>query len=420
MRHRAIRDFIGLDEVLAELTSHVRQVSDFEVIRPRDAVGRLAYSDVVSNVDRPLYDTSHMDGYAVRSSETKSASHERPVTFRVIGWLGPSERRGRISRGEAFRVHTGAYLPEGADAVIPQEDVKVINDGIEVYREIAPFEYVDRRGSDVEVGTCIVRKGERITPVTAALLETLGILEVKVISRPRVGILTFGSELTDDVSLLSEGRFILNTLGPMVRSMVMALGCEPVAYPIVPDDYGEVKGAVMRALERSDCVLTIGGSSVGDIDILSGVFREVSDTYRQGIKLQPGRVGGFALIRGKPLIILPGLIHSTVNVFNYLAAPVLAGLQGIDHRRYLFKWPATLSEPIRVDKWEDFLKVVWVQRIDRRSVKPLLGESSRYASIAHSDGYIEIKPNVKELREGEAVEVITPSWVKDVDARSLC
>ncbi|MCX8203220.1 MAG: molybdopterin molybdotransferase MoeA [Nitrososphaeria archaeon] len=411
--HRRIERFHDLEWVLAQVRSRVRPISEAERLRPLAAVGRVIAEDVRAPSDRPTHDMSHMDGYAVRSSDLLGASGERPVVLRVDGFTGPNERGPPLGPGCARRILTGGYLPEGADAVIPQEEVVVEEGRVAIHRPVRPFEHVDRKGSDVTSGTLVARAGEVLTPVKAALLESLGVRSIGVVRLPEVGVLSFGSELTDDPDEVASGK-VLNTHAPMVVSMLSRLPCRPRYLGLVPDDVEAARSAIAESLRRSDVLLTIGGSSVSELDAVPVVLSEVSEFFVQGLKMQPGRVGGAAVVDGKPVVVLPALIHSTVNVLNELGLPVLAHIASARLEEFYAMTVAALSEPVEFHKWVDFVKVVWVSLSDsggRPSCKPRSSESSVFSSIAFSNGYILVGPGVERLEAGTEVLVKRPVWI---------
>ncbi|MEN3047449.1 MAG: molybdopterin molybdotransferase MoeA [Candidatus Caldarchaeales archaeon] len=411
--HRRIERFHELDWVLNQVRSRVRPIAETESIRPLAAVRRVLAEDVAAPSDRPPHDMSHMDGYAVRSSDLIGASAERPAVLRVDGFTGPNERGPPLGPGCARRILTGGYLPEGADAVVPQEEVEVEEGRVLVHRPARPFEHVDRRASDVTSGTIVARAGEVLTPVKAALLESLGLRSVRAVRLPEVGVLSFGSELTDDPGEAAEGK-VLNTHAPMVVSVLGRLPCRPRYLGLVPDDPVAARSSIAEALRRSDMVLTIGGSSVSELDVVPAVLSEVSEFFVQGLKMQPGRVGGAAVVDGKPVVVLPALIHSTVNVLNELGLPVLAHLASAKPEEFYATKVARLSEPVEFHKWVDFVKVLWVSLSDSEgmpSCRPRLSESSVFSSIAFSDGYVLVGPGVERLEAGAEVLVKRPVWM---------
>ncbi len=385
-------------------------------MRTRDAVGLVLARDAVAPRNHPPLDMSHMDGFAVRSADIVEASEKTPVFLKVVGSIGPGRRYDKIEEGWAVRIHTGGYLPEGADTVIRQEDVAiVVGDRIGVTRTYEPLENVVPAGSEVREGEVLARRGEVLGPVMSSLLETLGVTFVEVKSPVRVAILSIGDELTDDPAQVREGK-ILNTHGHLIHHMLGRLFCEPLKPVIVPDDPDRIRAALMDAVVESDCVLTIGGSSVGDIDFLAAELKRVSELFIQGVKLQPGRVGGVAVISGKPLVMLPGLIHSTLNVFNYLAAPILATLTGTRVEQFFLTVKALLDKEIYFPKRRNFKRIVWVSLSLRKGeylARPNIADASSIRSIATSHGYIELPPNIERIGAGEVVDVRIPLYLMD-------
>lgn len=304
-------------------------------------------------------------------------------------------------------------MPEGADAVIPQEEVVIEGDYVLVLRPVKPREHVDRTGSDLKRGATVLTRGEVISPVKAALLESLGVRSVSVMTPPVVGVMSFGSELTDDPEKADEGR-VLNTHAPMLVSMLSKLPCRPLYLGLVPDYVDAAMSSLKRALDQADMVLTVGGSSVSELDVVPRALVELSEFFVQGLRLQPGRVGGAAVVRGKPVVVLPALVHSTINVLNELGVPVLTHLASAKLNQFFSLSRAVLSEPISFHKWIDFLKVVWVSvshHSGQLSCRPHVTESSVFSSVAFSDGYLLIEPDVDRVDAGTEVLIKRPLWM---------
>lgn len=417
---RAIKNFVDVEEARRAILSRISYSPRVKHLRPVEAVGRVIGDNISAPIDRPPKHVSHMDGYALSSADTRDASPHRPVKLKVEGFIGPAQAGGQLRRGAAARIHTGGYLPEGADSVIPQEEVALDGEYVLVPRPLQPFENVDRRGSDIQRGQLLVERGEVLSAPRAALLESIGVLDVPVLERVRASVISFGDELTDDLEEAREGR-VLNTHARMILSMLDSLGLEAVYRGLSPDEPEEARRRVLEALSVSDGLLTIGGSSVGDVDVVASSISGMSELFTQGLKLQPGRVGGFAVVKGKPVIMLPGLIHSTVNVFNYIAAPVFAAMQGMKIERLVITRTAELKEDVRMpEKWIDFVRVAWARLEpsgDRLLAEPLLGESSQMAPIAFADGYFEIPPGRRVLEAGCSIRVLTPLWMRPARAR---
>jgi len=408
---RKIRSYTPVDEALNILLKNVKAEQAAEEIFVLESVGRVSAETILAPRDIPAFDASHMDGFAVKDTDLRDAD-VNPVRLRVVGTAGPGPRiEITLSPGDAVRILTGAFLPEGANTVVPQEEVTVEDGWVVIRRSASPGEYVDRRGFDISKGEEIMTKGRIIKPADAMLLAYLGIWSVKVVKKPTVGIMAVGNELTDNPLQVDEGK-IFNTHSHMIRHLVEASGCIPKYLGIVPDDITSVGEMIRRSLRDFDMVITIAGSSVGERDVSSQVFSNLdAELFVHGLKLQPGRVGGFAVIGGKPVVMLPGLIMSTINVFIFLAYPLIRFLQGLDPRFYHHRIRARLAEEVRFRKYLDFKKVVWVKLYDDGGdilCRPRPGESSGMSIPAKTDGFIVADPGVEKIASDSMVWVYLP------------
>jgi len=406
---RRVERFIPVDEALELLLRHV----DFlgaEEIEASKALGRVLAEDIHADGDYPPYDASHMDGFALNHRDTVRASPENPVKLKVIGHVTAGKRpEPRLKPGSALRILTGAYLPEGADCVVPQEEVETIDGGyIMVKRPVKPGENIDPAAGDVKRGELVLKRGRVLKPIDVAFLHHLRRWRVKVAKRPRVGLLVVGDELTDSTTEAAEGR-VFNTHRLLIEPLTSQLGCEVNYLGIVGDDPTAVANKLEESITRFDALLTIGGSSVSERDATYLALTKLdADVFVQGLKLQPGRVGGFAVVGGRPVILLPGLVLSTVNVFIFLAYPMLRKMLGREPKHYESRIRATLQDEVRFSKWVDFKKVVWVglrEEDGEYICYPNLGESSRMKILANSGGYILVGEHVAKINKGEKVLV---------------
>jgi len=412
-RFKGITSFSGVEQVLERALPMVKVSVGSLSLPTRLATHRIVADDVRSPRNLPLRDMSHLDGFAVRSVDLASASESAPIPLKIQGIIGPGEVGGPLKPGAAVRIFTGGYLPEGADAVVPQEEALVEGGVVYVSTRVRALENVVPAGSDVRSGEVVARRGEALSASKVSLLEALGVYEVRVRAEPRVSILSFGDELTDD-PLEAEAGKVLNTHAVLVSEMVKAMGCLVVGSRIVPDREGEVSRALDEALKSSDMVITIGGSSVGDIDLVATELQRRSEFFLQGLRLQPGRVGGVAVAGGKPVVMLPGLIHSALNVFNYIAAPILTHISGASLGQFIIEVEASMSESVELTRWIDFRRVVWVS-LGRHgagyAARPNIADASNISSIARSHGFVEVPPNKPRIDEGERVTVRIPLWL---------
>ena len=289
-----------------------------------EALGRNVGEDVLARFDLPPFDNSSMDGYAVRAADLTSAPTTLPqVGESAAGGATPAP----LSPGGVVRIFTGAVVPEGADAVIMQEDTTA--DGTKItFREAARAgNFIRTRGSDLLTGNVMLAKGARIGPGEIGILAAQGISSITVTRRPRVAIISTGDELRDLYEPYFPGS-IVNSNAYALAALVQEAGCEPVVLPNVKDTL-EATIEALRAGLACDVVLTIGGVSVGDYDFVKAAFDDVGISAGfWKVRIKPGKPLVFGL-RGKtPVVGLPGNPMSAMVTFEALVRPGLRALLG--------------------------------------------------------------------------------------------
>ena len=407
---RRVERFISVEEALNLLLEHV----DFlgaEEINTSKALGRVLAEDVYAEGDYPPFDMSHMDGFALNHRDTLEASPSNPVKLKVADSIAAGVKpRTKLEPGTAWRILTGAYLPEGADCVVPQEEVEMVDDGyIIVRRPVKQGENIDPTAGDVRSGELVLEKGHVLRPSDVAFLHYIKRWHVKVARKPKVALLVVGDELTDNPEDVEKRGRVFNTHRLLIEPLTRQLGCEVEYLGIAGDDPSVVANKLENSITRFDAILTIGGSSVSERDATYlGLSKLDVEVFVQGLKLQPGRVGGFAITKGKPIIFLPGLVISTINVFTFLAYPMLRKMLGREPKTYETRVKATLREDVRFSKWIEFKKVIWVSLRENNGeydCYPNLGESSRMKILTKSNGYILAGEHVTKLSKGDKVLV---------------
>lgn len=413
-------DYVHFEPAFAELLSKVTVKPRVEKV-PLDAlVGRVLAEDLVSQQSVPRFDASHVDGYAVLASDTKLASTTKPVRLRVRGRVGPGERPTHVlGKGECLRILTGGFLPEGADAVIPQEEVEVTKQFILVSGPIERGLFVVPQGSDISSGEIVLRRGHIVRPQDVGLFSGLGLQRIRVVARPRVAIIPIGSELVREAENAPEGK-VFSSHDVAVEHLVRQAGAVPIRCDIVPDDVEMIGRALRSASEDCSMVLTIGGSSVSEIDLVEESVRRSGNgaIVAHGIKVQPGRVTGFGVIGGKPIIFLPGLIQSTINAYVFVAYPLIRRLLSMEARRYAGVVSASLKTGVKFSRFVSFKKVTWV-RLSREDgtlmAEPILGDSSHLSVIARANGYIVTPEDVSECAPRTSVDVFLVPGVSSLE-----
>jgi len=377
-----------------------------ETLPVRRAYGRVAADNVVAPVDVPPLATSHMDGFAVISSDVLDATESVPARLIIAGEAGPGVRPKHLVRsGEAVQVATGAVLPAGADAVVPSEFAEVDGREVLVKRAAMPGSYVYGAGEDVRKGEVVLSKGRSIRAQDMGMMIALGLIGVKVWKRPKVSVIATGSELTA-ASRPKEGK-TRESHSPVILRLCATWGCIPVDMGIVRDDSDMLVRTLKRALATSDFVLTLGGTSAGQRDLVIGAVSTLKpDVLVHGIKLDRGRVTGIAAVRGSPILMLPGPIQAAMNAFLVLGTPVLEKLSG--NPKIGLEMSCKMGEDWEPRKrFADFQKVVYVKLRHGEEIvaEPISAETESLKLLAEADGYVVVPEEVGRISKGSQVKV---------------
>ena len=305
------------------------------------AVGHVLAVDAVSAEEVPPFANTAVDGYAVVAASTVGASHESAVSLRVIAEIaaGASGADIVVGEGEAVRIMTGAPMPSGADAVVMVEDTvfdgdRSVLDGsqlVSVLKSVSPGDAVRGAGSDVHAGTTVFTSGTVVTPAVAGVLAGINVRRPVVFPRVRVAVLSTGDELVDDGSPLRPGE-IRESNKVMLAGLVRQAGAEVVDYGIVRDDEAELENVLRRAAAECDAIVTSGGVSMGDYDVVKAVLSRIADMTWMQIAIKPAKPFGFGLLasgdRRVPVFGLPGNPVSSLVSFELLARPALRTMAG--------------------------------------------------------------------------------------------
>ncbi len=401
-----VTDYTPVDDALSAIKANIRPKRTAESVTVLRAFGRVCARDILSPRNVPAFPTSHMDGIAVDASDIESASPSNPALLNVTGAAGPGEHpKRRLNRGEAFRVSTGAALPEGADTVVPVENTELRGDLATVSSALERGSFVFNTGHDIRKGELVLGAGHPVRAQEIALLLGLGFSRVPVWKKPSVAIIASGSELTS--SPRPKTGKVRESHRPMFLRLCESAGCAPKDFGIVKDDARAIAKSLRKALAVSDLVITLGGTSAGGRDlIVDSVSRQKPEALFHGIKVDRGRVSGIASVKGKPILMLPGPIQAATSAFLVLGIPLLEALSG--------KETAGVELPCRLGKdWEGrprftgFRKVVYVKLNAGVEItaEPLRGETESLMILAKADGYLVVPEGVARLSAGSPVRV---------------
>lgn len=299
-----------------------------------EALGRVLAADTRSDIDVSPFDNSAMDGFAVRAADLSTATAETPVVLEVAAdipagtwWEGPLEP------GQAARIMTGAPVPAGADAVVMVEVTQTLSGDGSVGSRVAfsqvpcAGDHIRRRGEEVSAGEVVLSAGEVIGPAAVGLLAATGHAAVEVFRRPRVAVISTGSELVE-VDVAPWPGKIRNSNSYSLAAQVLAAGGVPLRYPIVPDDVAAIEAAFLQAAEETDYIITSGGVSVGDFDFVRPVLERIGKLAFYQVAMRPGAPQTMGRIGETPIFGLPGNPTSAYVGFEVFVRPVLRRMQG--------------------------------------------------------------------------------------------
>lgn len=397
------RPVLGVEEALEQILTTVR-VLEPERVPILEAVGRVLAETVVADRDIPPLTNSAMDGYAVRAADLARI----PVRLQVIaeapaGRLCPVE----VTPGTAIRIMTGAPLPPGADTVVPFEQTQTDGEWVEILRAPQPGANVRPAGEDVRAGETILQPGRVLRPQEIGMLAALGRTEVSVIRRPRVAILATGDEVVPPWETPGPGQ-IRDANSYTVAAQVRRYGGIPLLLGIVRDEEALIRDGIRRALEeRADLIVTSGGVSIGDFDLVKQVLAAEGEIRFWSLRMKPGRPLAFGVIAGIPLVGLPGNPVSAMIATELFVRPALLKMQGFQE----WPWPevrARLRDAIsRKDDRRHYLRVR-LHETPNGLEATLTGDqgSGILSSLVKADGLAVIPEGVDHLPAGTEVQVL--------------
>lgn len=326
----------ALNLILSSVTHHIGT----KIIDVREALWYTCAVNVKAKYDIPNYNNSAMDGYAIRSEDTKNATVTKPVQLKIVGELPAGKIcHMKISSGECVSVMTGSCLPQGADAVIEKEKIKLQDDTIKIFSPVKTKTNIRFRGEDVKKSETVVHKGTLITPAVLGMIISCGYDKIKVYHKPKIGIIATGDELVDVGEKVTYGK-VRNVNSYTLSALAKKYHFEVLNYGIVKDQYKSLKTVITKALKNCDTVLISGGVSKGEYDLVKPVLIDlgVKPIFWQ-VKQRPGKPVFFGVYihNGKklPVFGVPGNVVSNYIVFEMLVKPLLFKLEGrVEEEQY--------------------------------------------------------------------------------------
>ncbi len=391
---QGFRENVPLDEAVDSLLDLVSAVASREVDLD-DSVGRVAACPVEAERPMPHYDRAAMDGYAVKAEDTHEATETKPVSLDVVV--------DEVGAGEARYIHTGSEVPDGATAVVRVERTTEVGDTVEVESTLSRGENVAYAGEDVDTGEAVVERGTRIGPSTQAVMRSVGVETVEVRRKPEVAVVPTGDEV---VQGNPEPGEVVGTNGWMVAEYVHRWGGDAELYDIVPDDTDRLESTLLEATSDADLAVTIGGSSVGERDLLPKVVDTVGDMEVHGVAIKPGHPVGFGEVDDTAVLTLPGYPVSCVVNSYELLRPAVHGLLGVDGEPQA-KARAVLQEKVASEVGKrTYTRVVLDEEDGKLAACPLRTKGAGVlSSVSRCDGFLVTPESREGYSAGEEVDV---------------
>lgn len=403
---------IPLDEAVAHVLAGCRPLPT-TTVAAADAVGLVLAADVVAAEAVPPFANTAMDGYAVRAADVAGA----PVTLPVVAEVAAGHPADRpLAPGQAMRIFTGAPLPDGADAVVMVERTERLDGGaaVRIEQAVAPGTHLRAAGEDLQPGDRVLAAGEEITAARRGVLASLGVARVEARPRPRVGVVSTGDELVAEGAPLRPGQ-IRDSNRPTLLAMVADANFTPVDLGRVPDDEAAIAEVLGRGVAGCDAVLSSGGVSMGDIDLVRVVLDRLGDMRWMQVAIRPAKPLAFGVVtaadgRPVPVFGLPGNPVSSMVSFALFARPGLRRMAGHpDARLQLPRLAAVAAEPLarRPDGRTHLVRVVVEAGPGGTlAVRSSGGQGSHeLGAMARADGLV-VLPDGDGAAAGDAVEMM--------------
>jgi molybdopterin molybdotransferase len=377
----------------------VKQIAykpEIEEIQTIDSLGRVLAQYIISKINMPPFDKSAMDGYALAS---KDNSDKFQILETISAGSLPSKK---IKKGQCSKIMTGAKLPPGADKVVMVEKTEEKNGYMKIIEEDARLN-ICYLGEDIKIGDVILDSGHLIRPQEVGIIASMGLKEVKVFKKPKVGIITTGTEIVEPGFKLNEGQ-IYNSNSYSLSAQVLETGAEVLHTGIITDNREEIKKTISSLLSETNMILISGGVSMGDYDFVPGVLQRLGvHIHYSKVAIKPGKPTVFGTKNSTVIFGLPGNPVSTFVIFEVFVKQVLYKLMGYNYTPQLLK--GKLAEHYRRKRYSrtSFIPVIYKED---GFVEPVKYHGSAHLnSLSEANALLKIPAGVKEVSKGSEVHV---------------
>lgn len=371
-------------------------------------LARVIAKEVIVPFDFPLFTASAMDGYAIRCEDTSTATRENPTQLKVLSQIFAGDMpTGSLHLGDTMQIMTGAMIPSGATAVIPQEEVeRNSSDTIQIFRPVNEGKNIRPQGEEIKQGEVAIKSSEIITPAVIGYLAALGIYEVPTFKDPRVAIVPTGSELIRVAQDLSPGK-IFESNSYALEATLKQTSLVPTVFPPIADHKPQLQEAIQESLETNDFTIISGGVSVGEKDYIRDILTDLKvETLFWKVSQKPGKPLFFGRRENRFVFGLPGNPVSALVCYYEYVKPALLRWLG-----YPDIWAsyerAILKKSIFKEKGRThFLRAYAERKEDQLLVSPFSSqESHRMGSFAKANCLAIIPKETDQLERGDAIEI---------------
>ncbi len=359
-----------------------------ETVTVFNAADRITTQAIFAKCSSPAHPCAAMDGIAVKACRTKSANEREPLTLNLH---------------EDFKwINTGNLIPVGFNSVIMIEDVIPIEDNlISIIAPAIPWQHIRQVGEDLVEGEMILPSDHRIQPQDLGALLSGGLSDVPVKQQRRIGILPTGNEIVQQLSEMTKGK-IMDSTSPVLAALSKELDAQSQIYPAAPDDFEQLRAAVLKGLSENDLLVTIAGSSTGSKDYTAKVIEAEGQVVVHGVAMKPGKPTILGIIGGKPVIGLPGYPASSYLAFRTFVEPLLRGFQSPPVKTV----QAVLTQRVVSSlKHEEHIRVTLGYINDQYMVTPLSRQASSTMSLVKADGLLKIPRSSEGMESGTQAEI---------------
>ncbi|MBQ5324072.1 MAG: molybdopterin biosynthesis protein [Oscillospiraceae bacterium] len=389
----------ALDKYLTALKPIVKP--QVETIPVTESLGRITETAVFAKYCSPLYNAAAMDGVAVNSDVTIGATEANPITLR---------------QGVDFVVvDTGDPIKNPCDAVIMAEDLTELENGdLQIIEPAAPWQHVRPIGEDIVAGEMIIPSRHKIRPIDIGVLLAGGITKISVIKQPTVAIFPTGTEIIEPDQEPQEGD-IIESNSRMFEAMAKQNGANPTRFAPIADDYNKLKNAIDKAIDEHDMVIVNAGSSAGTEDFTVHILRELGEVLVHGVAIKPGKPVILAIVKGKPVIGLPGYPVSAYINFENFVIPVLNLMNGEMQTKSNMVKAVVSKRLVSSLKHKEYVRVKVGKVEDKLVASPLARGAGAAMSLVRADGFCVIEQNSEGVEAGETVNVELYRDLSEID-----